>query len=189
MKQAIRATLLSRRRAQNLPEKMQKDAAILQRLLNAPAFKKATTIMLYLPIHGEADVSKLFEQNLNKKLVLPRVNCTKRRQLSLHLVKSLAEETRQNSYGLTQPKSTMPRTKKVDIDLVLVPGVAFAKDGHRIGYGHGFYDRFLKNLRCPKIGIAYAFQIMKNITGEEHDQKVDAIITEKETIHCPKFHP
>ena len=71
-----------------------------------------------------------------------------------------------------------------DIDLVIVPGIAFDRSGERIGYGMGFYDRFLKKIRkdTSSIGLAYEFQIVDDIPSEETDVKVNKIITEKRVI-------
>jgi len=76
-----------------------------------------------------------------------------------------------------------------DIDLVIVPGVVFDKSGHRIGYGHGYYDRFLDNLEkinknAVKVGLAYDFQIADKVPIEKHDVPVDKIVTEKRIIRC-----
>lgn len=81
-----------------------------------------------------------------------------------------------------EPKDHLETIDPNNLDLIFIPGVAFAPNGHRIGYGHGFFDKFLKNTNCPKIGIAYEFQIVKNIDGEPHDVPVDKIITNKRII-------
>jgi 5-formyltetrahydrofolate cyclo-ligase len=85
------------------------------------------------------------------------------------------------AYKILEPKKHLPRLKPQQIDLAFIPGIAFSRDGHRVGYGKGFYDRLMKKLTCPKIGIAYEFQIVNNIPGEKHDVPVDMIITEKTT--------
>ena len=65
-----------------------------------------------------------------------------------------------------------------------MPGIAFDKKGHRIGYGYGMYDKLLKKIKCKKIGLAFSMQIAKEIPKEEYDVAVDKIITEKEVVNC-----
>ena len=69
-----------------------------------------------------------------------------------------------------------------DIDLVIVPGVAFDRQHNRLGRGKGFYDRLLSTLSAPKIGICYSFQLKEHIPTEPFDKKMDLILTEKETL-------
>ena len=70
-----------------------------------------------------------------------------------------------------------------DIDLALIPGIAFDKDGHRVGHGKAYYDKLNKELKCKKISLAYNFQVLENIPVEKHDEKIDMIITEKNTLN------
>ena len=71
-----------------------------------------------------------------------------------------------------------------DISLVIIPGIAFDLKGHRIGFGLGYYDRLLKKTNCPKVGLAYEFQIIENVPGiEPNDVPVDIIVTEKRIIN------
>jgi len=72
--------------------------------------------------------------------------------------------------------------------LVIVPGIAFDKKGYRIGYGHGYYDRFLKILKkdVKKIGLAFEIQVVDEIPEEEHDVPVDIVVTEKRVLKCGK---
>ncbi len=83
-----------------------------------------------------------------------------------------------NRWNVDEP-SEADRVLLPIIDCVLVPGLAFSKEGKRLGRGMGFYDRFLSKIRAPKIGIAFELQIEKNIPMTEFDQKVDMVVTEK----------
>ena len=89
-------------------------------------------------------------------------------------------------FGILEPIELMKIAYK-NIDLVLVPGIVFDKEGHRIGYGFGYYDKFLKKVpKAVKVGLAFDFQIVDRIPAEEHDVPVDFIITEKRIIECKK---
>jgi 5-formyltetrahydrofolate cyclo-ligase len=88
-------------------------------------------------------------------------------------------------FGILEPRKESARIfNPEEIDLVIVPGVAFDEHRNRIGFGAGFYDRFLESVRpsCAKIGIAFEFQIYDEVPVEEHDIPLDLVITEKRTI-------
>lgn len=178
LKKSIRAQKLLERLQQHSKEKNLKNRKIFAKLIKFEAFQKAINIMFYLPIHGEVDLTLLFEKFPKKHFILPRVNW---KILDLHYIKSFSGLVK-GKFQLLEPKKTSPKAKISDIEIVLVPGIVFSHDGHRIGYGKGFYDRLLKKICCIKIGIAYDFQIMENVAAEKHDVPMDMIITEKRTI-------
>ncbi len=179
VKQRLRSEKLFLRKSQHTTQKKDKDQKIIKKISSLAAFKKAKNVLFYLPVHGEVDLTGLFGKFSKKKtFFLPRV---KGKTLELHLIKNLTH-TSKGKFNVTEPKKHLPTVKPSGLDLVLVPGVVFGLDGHRIGYGKGFYDRLLKKTICPKIGIAYGFQIVKNISGDPHDVPMDMIITEQKTL-------
>ncbi|MBQ7876140.1 MAG: 5-formyltetrahydrofolate cyclo-ligase [Clostridia bacterium] len=131
-------------------------------------YKNARTVMLYMPIKGEADVTGLLG---DEKVFLTPV--TK----GDDIYAAILGKTEKGAFGVPEPKdkTVFDKTK---IDLVLVPGVAFDKEGNRMGYGKGYYDRFLKNMTSFKIGVCHAFQLTDKLPVEEHDVKMDMIVTE-----------
>jgi len=180
VKTIIREKKLLERLNHDPEEKKRRDTAIIKKLFHLAEFRKAGTILFYLPIHGEVDLKPLFSQfMLNKKFILPRVKDEK--TLHLYHIHNLSE-TEEGSYKILEPKLHLQRAAASDVDLVLVPGIAFAQNGHRIGYGKGFYDRLLKKIKGPKIGIAYDFQMVENIPAEKHDTPMDIIVTETNVI-------
>jgi 5-formyltetrahydrofolate cyclo-ligase len=78
-----------------------------------------------------------------------------------------------------EPQSSKEIT---DIDLIIVPGVAFDKEGYRLGYGKAYYDKYLSNISAYSIGLAYSFQVTDGFHRDPHDRKVDALATEKSLI-------
>lgn len=178
MKPRLRAKKLLERQQHHPEQQKSKNLKILGKIGKLPAFKKAKTVAFYLPIHGEVDLTPLLHKFGKKTFVLPRV---KGKSLELHAVKSL-EHTVRGKFNILEPHSHLPKIKPQDLDLLFIPGVVFAENGHRIGYGKGHYDRLLKKTLCPKIGIAYGFQMVKNIPGEPHDVPMDMIITERKTF-------
>lgn len=179
VKTKLRITKLAQRRRLLPATKLKKDEKILQLIRTSVFYKKARSVLFYLPIHGEVDITGIFEKDKKKKLfILPRINGDK---LDLHEISDL-QHTAKGKFSILEPKKTLRKISPQAIDLVLIPGVVFSNDGHRIGYGKGFYDRLLKKTSCPKIGIAYHFQIVKNIPGEPHDVPMDIIVTEKKIL-------
>lgn len=184
MKTRLRSEKMLERLNHHPEKKKLKDDCITKKLSQLAEFKKAGTILFYLPIHGEVDLRALFGKfALNKKFILPRVKDEK----TLHLfhIDNL-EDTEPGSFKIPEPKLHLPGAAASEIELALVPGIAFGKNGHRIGYGKGFYDRLLKKLGCPKIGIAYDFQMVENIPAERHDTPMDIIVTEKRILRIGK---
>ena len=190
MKRKLRQQKLLERLKHQTSAKASKSHKIISKLQKFSIFKKAKNILLYLPIHGEVDLTSLItkkndmdhdrgkSKGKQKSFILPRVNGKK---LDLFYVKNI-DEVEMAKFKVLEPKKHLPKAKIKEIDLILTPGIVFSIDGHRIGYGKGFYDRLLKKAKCPKIGIAYDFQIVKNTAAEKHDVPMDMIITEKRII-------
>lgn len=186
IKQQIREQKLLERLNHHPQIKERKNKKIVTKLLQLPEFKNAKKILIYLPIKGEFDPSSLLtKKSLNKFFILPRV-ANKEGKLDLYYVKNL-EDVEKGSFNILEPKLHLKIAKPKDLDLAIIPGIAFSQNGHRIGYGKGFYDRLLKKINCPKIGVAYDFQIVDNIAGQEHDVPLNAIITEEKIIRISDF--
>lgn len=121
-----------------------------------------------------------------KQLCLPRVNRTTR-QLDVYRVNDLDSQIEIGSYGIREPiPAHCELADLAEIDFILLPGVAFGRDGSRLGYGGGFYDKLIARLPHQPVLVAAAFslQLVEGIPQEATDRKVDWLITENETIHC-----
>ena len=117
-----------------------------------------------------------------KRVLLPKV---RGREIYLGEIKALEKDVEKGSFGILEPKEvSFKKVSPQEIDLVILPGIAFDLKGGRIGYGKGYYDRFLRKLpkRIPLIGLAYDFQVVKNIFGKKHDRRVSKVITETRII-------
>ena len=153
---------------------------IINKVAKLKAFKESKNILFYLPIHGEVNLIPLYNSHNDlKNFILPKIK--KNNQLDLHYINDL-DHTEKGKYNILEPKKHLKKAKIKDIDLILVPGIAFDLEGNRIGYGKGYYDQLLKQTTALKIGIAYDFQLLKKITPEKHDIKMDRIITEKQNV-------
>jgi 5-formyltetrahydrofolate cyclo-ligase len=100
-------------------------------------------------------------------------------------VNDLGDQLILNKYGIKEP-SPSPTELIDDIDVIIVPGIAFDRNGYRLGYGRGYYDRYLRNKKCVfSLGLAFEIQLLDNDLPHEHfDQKVNAVVTEEKIMLC-----
>ena len=186
MKQTLKQQILQQRDSLSKKEIMERSYAIKNSLYSLREFIEAKSIMLYVSFNNEVDTQGIVKELLGKNgktIVVPYV-------LKYNLMLQASElrdfnELEQRTFGILEPKDLYKREYNIDrLDLVIIPGVVFDRTGHRIGYGYGYYDRFLKTLRKEtlKIGLAYDFQIVGKIPEEKHDVPMDIIITDKEVL-------
>ena len=126
----------------------------------------------------------MIKEALNEKKVVVPISNKKDCSLTLSELKDW-DDLEASSYGILEPKKEKIKEISIDeIDLIIVPGVAFDKFGNRLGHGKGYYDRLLKNANTTIIGLAFEFQTIEKIPTDEHDKPVDIIITEDRIMKC-----
>jgi len=188
-KKELRKEILEIRRAQSEDEKKRKSVQIWKRLKRLPEFKNADTVMFYISLPDEVDTERMIKESITagKKVVVPVVNREKG-IIEPSELKDYEKELEPGTFGILEPKPAYRRRVNTrDIDLVVVPGVAFDRCGNRLGFGAGFYDRFLKGLRgVPFVGLAFDFQLKNRLPSGLHDISMDIIITENCTVNCRK---
>jgi 5-formyltetrahydrofolate cyclo-ligase len=173
-KKSLRKTVREKREA--LPENYVKTYSekISRIFLQSDEYKNSRVVMSYMSIKNEVDTSIINEVAIGegKILLIPRIN--KNDVVEAVELKPGATLENDNKYGIPELHQGTVYPKE-EIDLVIVPGVAFDKSGNRIGFGKGYYDRFLKGCRAKRVAVAYPFQLVDAIEAEEHDEKVDRI--------------
>jgi 5-formyltetrahydrofolate cyclo-ligase len=179
-KELIRKRLLERLLSLTSREVERRSRDVEKNLQKLPDYNKAKCIMVYYPLKGEVNLLGMIRKELKEKLIcFPSIEG---RELVPYQVKNLEEDFITGLLGVKQPNPQ--RTKKVrieDLDLILVPGLAFDFERNRLGRGAGFYDRLLKRLNknIKTIGIAFNFQVLKNLPYHSpQDQKVDILVTD-----------
>jgi 5-formyltetrahydrofolate cyclo-ligase len=199
-KKSIRKEILSRRNLIDEETKKYKDRKIKELLTGLPEFIQSHVILLYASFKSEVDTTRLIEYCLaaGKVAVLPKVAKVDsiNSRLRLYEIKDI-KELSSGYYGIPEPDVSEDRGMRAeDMDLIVVPGVAFGEDCSRLGYGKGFYDKLLSSVMRQAssvkrqksgirfIGLAYEEQIMESIPFESHDVKMDKIITDKRIIEC-----
>lgn len=181
-KRSVRRTMLTHRRS--LTEAQFRLASILiqNALLETDEYKRAGVLALYAPIHNEVDTARVAADALasGKRIAFPVVV---EHGLIFREVKELSS-LEKGSFGILEPCPTCMVFDPEEVDIFVLPGVAFDLQGHRIGYGKGYYDKTLHMLEgCGRfIGFCHDFQLIDTIVGEPHDVRVDMIITEKRVI-------
>lgn len=153
---------------------------IQARVLNMNEFVSAKIVAAYHPIGSEVSTLKILSSvlQLNKCLTLPRVEDETR--IIFAEVKDLGDDLEVGRYNIMEPKNRCLKMNKMD--LVLVPGIAWDEHGYRLGYGKGYYDRYLANLQTVSVGLAYDFQVLEDIPHGRNDFRVNLIVTEKRVI-------
>ncbi|MBW2993077.1 5-formyltetrahydrofolate cyclo-ligase [Candidatus Woesearchaeota archaeon] len=178
MKESIKKNILEARNSLSLKQIKEKSRIIKKNLLDMEQFQNADVIHCYISKESEVSTHDLIS-GLGKTWIIPCLqnNCLESCRFNGF------QNLKKGSFGILEPKK-IERFPEERIKMVLVPGIAFDTRGYRLGYGKGYYDRFLKNSNAVKIGLAYDFQIVNNVPEEKHDVKVDCIITEKRIIRC-----
>lgn len=179
MKHTLRQEVRERCKALTPALRSQKSKIIWEKLKERPEFKSAQKILVYLSKEGEVEtheeIQKLFEK---KDVFAPKIQ---ERVMSIHPIRSW-DNLEPGTFKILEPKNCKSIASK-ELDLVLVPGIAFDKNGHRIGHGKGHYDRLLKHTSATKIGLAFHEQILDNeVPFEDHDIPMNLIITDKEIL-------
>ncbi|MDR2914792.1 MAG: 5-formyltetrahydrofolate cyclo-ligase [Tannerella sp.] len=151
---------------------------ICNRLVQTDVFQKAKCIALYCAMEDEVQTSGLIEEwYMTKKIVLPVVSGENIFFFAYtgknNLVKS--------AFGINEPVATELISPE-NIDLFIIPGIAFDYKCNRMGRGKGYYDRYLAGINKPAIGICFDFQLLEHIPAESHDKKMTLVITEKTTV-------
>ena len=148
--------------------------------------KNASTIMLYLDFNNEVITDNLIKELISlDKIVASPITIIKEKKLIPCQIKDFENGIQYGAYNIREPKpNCSPEINIKDIDVVIVPAVAYDINGFRLGYGGGFYDRVLENIRedAVTIGIAFDLQIFNKVPKEPHDAQLDYIITESRII-------
>jgi 5-formyltetrahydrofolate cyclo-ligase len=184
-KRALREQVIAARDALDLAYRATASPLICARVAALPSFAAARVVLVTLPFGSEWDTRLLAQAALaaGKTLVVPRVNGATR-MLELHAIGDIAADVAPGFHDIPEPLPALPRIDPAAIDWVLVPGVAFSPDGRRLGYGGGYYDRLMIELRpaTPRIAGAFDAQIAERIPAASHDLCVDMIVTESRIL-------
>lgn len=183
-KKALRVEMLAQRNAMAECDIADKSAAITEQVTSLSCWQQARVISSYLAIGSEVRNAALIEKAISQGITVA-LPCTdmQRRCLTLHAVTDLAE-LREGPFCLLEPSRDAREIFPTEVDLFIVPGMAFDARGNRLGYGAGFYDRLLTNTTAPRLALAFGQQIIPNVPNDDWDIPLDFIATEDGIIDC-----
>ena len=171
MKKELRKEIIYLR--DNLEDRYNKSMIIKNKIMNLDIYKNSKVIALYSSMKSEVDTKELIKESLElgKRVLLPRI-LNKNKMIFIEINNDTNYE--RNTFGVLEPIGI----EEKNIDLMIIPGVAFDKDNNRLGYGRGYYDKYLAKHDIYKIGICYHEQLIDKLDIEEHDIKMNSVITD-----------
>jgi 5-formyltetrahydrofolate cyclo-ligase len=177
-KAALRKYLLEKRDATSAELRDISSGKIHQNLKKISSYTDSQNIACYFPIGSEVNTHNIMSDILEqgKNLLLPKIVND---NLEFYIVTNL-EKLEKGSFEIMEPKDSCKKAEK--INCVLIPTVGISKTGVRLGYGKGYYDRFLPSIDAIKISLTYSKQIVKSIPSDSHDVKINWMVTENECI-------
>ena len=168
----------------NITDKAAKDAEITERFLNMERVRDADCIMVYASFGSEVETYGIVDAFLgtDKKIAYPR--CEENGIMVFHVIESFAD-LHEGMYRISEPDISLPVAEVTDRTVCIIPGLAFTENGGRLGYGGGYYDRFLlDNPHIYTIALSYEELITDELPLLQHDLMVNSIVTEERTVFC-----
>jgi 5-formyltetrahydrofolate cyclo-ligase len=153
--------------------------AFCQQVADWPPLRQARTVLTYLAFRNELDTSLLFRLLPEMRWLVPRIsggNLVLHRYDPTHLVR--------HQFGMLEPDPHLPVVDPAAVDLVLTPGIAFDRRGSRLGFGGGFYDRFLPTTSALRVGVVYDTCLADELPASDNDQRVHWVVTPTQTLFC-----
>lgn len=183
-KNLLRKKFKEQRKNISLQDRTLANEKIFENLINLIEIENADYILTFISFGSEPDTLKFAEYILSNGKKLAAAKCTSEKGvMNFHLIKSL-DDLEKGSYGIPEPKNDIPFLSDEEIDknkvLCIVPGYSFSEKGYRLGYGGGYYDRFLSEHKNVKtVGICFDEMISDEIPVEEYDVPVSLVVTDR----------
>ena len=173
MKAELRKKIFQEMKTLSQEQKQAMDQVLTERFLQHPFYQEAKTIATYLSFPHEFQTQELIEQALKdgKKVLIPKTYPKGRMEFVVYNPQQLAK----TSFGLLEPQGDLEVVEPSQIDLIHVPGLAFTTEGYRIGYGGGYYDRYLENFAGHSLSTIYPCQVQE-FDFENHDIPVQEVL-------------
>lgn len=186
-KRALRKQIFALRDSLSAAEIAALSRAVAGQLGKLPFYRQARTIMYFLSFRSEVDTREMVEESLARgnRVLIPKALPGERKLIPSELL-DCEKDLAPGAYGIPEPRPEALRpVDPRQIDLLIVPGVAFDLQGNRLGYGGGYYDRFFDRLRpgVPLVALAFELQLVERVPVEPWDRRMDWLVTEKRTIH------
>ncbi len=179
MKSKLRKQVLQEMKALSQEKKQAMDLALTERFLYHPFYQEAKVIATYLSFPHEFQTQGLIDQALKdgKKVLIPKTYPKGRMEFVVYNPQQLVK----TSFGLLEPQGDLEVVDTSRIDLIHVPGLAFTREGYRIGYGGGYYDRYLEHFTGQSLSTIYPCQVQE-FNSEDHDIPVQEVLIDEENL-------
>ena len=179
MKSELRKQVLQEMKAIPRTQKVTMDLALTDQFLKHPSYQEAKVIATYLSFPHEFQTQELIDQALKdgKKVLIPKTYTKGRMDFVVYDPQQLVK----TSFGLLEPQGDLEVVDASQIDLIHVPGLAFTTEGYRIGYGGGYYDRYLKHFTGHTLSMVYPCQI-RDFSPENHDIPVQEVLIDERNL-------
>ncbi|GAB4339065.1 MAG: 5-formyltetrahydrofolate cyclo-ligase [Desulfobulbaceae bacterium] len=188
----LRAEVLDRRNGLSPTQRRKKSREITERLLELPEVMQRETFLVYIHFRSEVETLPLVRHLIErkKKVTVPRT-LPDAYQLEAVVLTDPDHQLVPGYCGIPEPTGGPGSGELIsssDIDIVIVPGAVFDIRGGRLGYGGGYYDRFLSGAaRALRVGLAFEMQVVEQVPVLPHDQLVDIVVTEKQVLDCRRI--
>ena len=162
---------------QNIKNKDQQNSLIFQQAVNNPQIKQSDLILIYLSFNDEVDTQPIINHFIkSKKIAVPKITDSK---MEFYYI-TPKTKFQKNKFGIPEPINSQ-KVSNFQNSVCLTPGICFDKNGNRLGYGHGFYDKFLNQNNIYSIGLCYSKCLVLHLPHTKFDHKIDQIITSFQT--------
>ncbi len=184
-KDFVRRQYAAERKAYTEVYRTGENEAVTAHFLQSALYHNARTVMCYVSMRMEVDTHFLIKMMLRdgKTVCVPKVT-DRNGQMRAALLRSWDDLKSVGSFGILEPSEDAGSMDPNEIDLIVVPGVAFTPNGQRLGMGGGYYDRFLANTQAVRMGFAFSCQIKQSLPTDEWDAKMDYLITQEGIMDC-----
>lgn len=183
-KNQLRSVYSERRRNLDRKEKMARDKKICDAFFSLVTYRYANTLLMYYPTEFEVDIRPIAERAIKdgKKIAFPRCNPSDRTMV-FHYVTNIDEVNEMSGYKIPEPSDILPSFDPIVCEnektACLIPALVYDDDGYRLGYGKGYYDRYLTKFYGTRVGIVYSDFTIEQVPRGKYDISVDLLVTEK----------
>lgn len=187
----LRGVLLQKRAEFSREQRKEMDRDIAAGVIDSPLFKNASMLLIYAPLENEINLLPLAHVARKRGIPVAFPRCDKETNTMQFYILPEGQKLSPGAYGIPEPPEDAPVCRPDKRALCIVPALSYDLDGNRIGYGKGYYDRYLSTFPGVAVGIAYASMLLKSVPTEAHDLPVDWLFTERGSYRCsePKTAP
>lgn len=177
IKKRLRADMLRLRSSLDPDYVLKSDKAIVENILNSSVYKEAKVIFCFMSMEGEVNTRPIIEDALEKGKIVCVPKVISKGRMEAFQIHSF-DDFEISSFGIQEPKEGSQLIEPNQIELGIIPNIVVSQDGYRLGYGGGFYDRYLIRSKMFRLAVCRQQLVQDQLPVESHDQKVDAIVTE-----------